>query len=145
MDVIAWRRTPDKLAGTHYLVGQVASGADWKDKTVKAYREQFHSFWFSEPPAATCNDAMFMPFPLEPEEANDGTPYEEVLDGHMKFLMLKFGNVFYRSRLARSLADGLRLVARGERKIQRVRDLDDVAEWVAAYRKRLKAAAEKAA
>jgi hypothetical protein len=145
VDVIAWRRTADRLAGTQYLVAQVASGADWKDKSVKAEREQFHLFWFSEPPAAQCNDAMFMPFALEPEETNDGTPYADVLDGHMKFVMLKFGTLFYRDRVARSLADGLRCFARGERQIERVADLDRVMEWVAAYQKRLKAAAQKAA
>lgn len=145
VDVIAWRRTPDNLAGTHYLVGQVASGADWKDKSVKSERKQFHGFWFSESPVAQCNDAMFMPFGLAPDEASDGVPYEEVLDGYMKYLMLRYGNVFYRNRVTRSLAEGLRLVARGERKIERVADLDEVVQWVAAYQKRLKAAAQKAA
>lgn len=144
VDVIAWRRTPDRLAGTVYLVAQVASGADWKDKSVKADRKQFHSFWFIEAPSSACTDAMFMPFGLEPDEA-DGMAYDEVLDGHMKYLVLKYGHLFYRSRVARSLADGLRLAGKGQKQIARVADLDAVVEWVVAYQKRLKAAAVKAA
>src|ERR1019366_5995565 len=32
IDVISWRRTHDGLPGTLYLLGQVASGHNWKDK-----------------------------------------------------------------------------------------------------------------
>lgn len=140
VDVIAWRRTADKLPGTHYLVAQVASGADWKNKSVKPDREQFHSFWFKHPPASQATDAMFMPFGLEPEEADD-IAYDEVLTGYMQSVGHKYGVLFYRDRVARHLADGLRLVAKGERSIERVPDIEEIVSWVAKYQKRLRAAA----
>jgi hypothetical protein len=34
MDVIAWKPRRDGAAGTHYILGQVATGQNWKDKSV---------------------------------------------------------------------------------------------------------------
>ena len=42
IDVIAWNRAIDGLPCTLYLVAQVASGADWKGKSVIPDREHFH-------------------------------------------------------------------------------------------------------
>ena len=84
IDIIAWKRSIDNLPCTLYLVAQVASGADWKHKSVTADRIHFHKFWFTAEPASQPHDAMFMPFGLEPEDPEDGTPYEEVLKDHMQ-------------------------------------------------------------
>jgi hypothetical protein len=66
IDVIAWRPSIDGLPGTQYLLGQVASGADWVDKSVVADSKHFHKYWFESQPSCQHQDAMFMPFCLEP-------------------------------------------------------------------------------
>jgi hypothetical protein len=104
IDVIAWRRSIDNLPSTHYLIGQVASGNDWIDKSVKADREHFHDYWFVEKPGSQPEDAMFMPFGLEPENAQQEADYEKLLNDHMQSIAYRYGNLFYRDRIARSLS-----------------------------------------
>ena len=139
IDIIAWRRPIDNLPGTVYLIGQVASGADWKDKSVIPDREHFHSYWFEEKPASKADDAMFMPFGLEPEDPEDGTPYEDVLKDYMASAVYKYGTLFYRDRIARHVSDGLRLIAEGETHIERRTDIVKIVRWVENYTKKLRA------
>jgi hypothetical protein len=140
VDVIAWRRQHDRLPGTHYLIGQVASGDNWKGKSVKAIREHFHKFWFSEPPGSQPTDAIFIPFSLEPEIPNDSTPYHDVLKGYVTSLSYEFGDVFYRDRIARNFGEGLAIKRAGETHLQRCDDLPKIARWVKSYSKRLQTA-----
>lgn len=133
IDIIAWRRSVDNLPGTFYLVGQVASGSDWVDKSVVSDRKHFHNYWFTEQPGSQPHDAMFIPFGLEPEDPQDGTPYEDVLKDYVQSVCYKFGDLIYRDRIARHVADGLQLVAGGEQAIQRVDDLRQVVKWVKRY------------
>jgi hypothetical protein len=140
IDVIAWKRTRDTLPGTLYLVAQVASGADWKYKSVKADRKHFHDYWFTDKPASQPHDAMFMPFELEPEDPKNGTPYEEVLKDYMSSEGYRFGKLFYRDRIVEHVAKGLQLIAEGEADIERHEDLALVIRWVDEYRARLRAA-----
>lgn len=138
IDVIAWRRSKDGLPCTLYMIGQVASGADWKGKSVKSDRIHFHEYWFTQPPASQPLDAMFMPFGLEPPDPEDGTPYEEVLSDYMSSNGHRYGQLFYRDRIAHHVSLGLDIVNRGEKEIERVQDLSKVATWVNNYAKRLK-------
>jgi hypothetical protein len=140
IDIIAWRRSIDGLPCTLYLIGQVASGADWEDKSVIPDREHFHKYWFTKMPASTPHDAMFMPFGLEPEDPEDGTPYDEVLSDYMQSIGYRFGHLFYRDRIARHVADGVGAVAHGEPNIERHEDLPKVAKWVENYTQRLRTA-----
>lgn len=140
IDIIAWRRSIDNLPGTIYLIAQVASGADWEHKSVIPDREHFHKYWFEDVPGSQPQDAMFMPFGLEPEEPVDGTAYEEVLKDYMQNTGYRYGNLFYRDRIARHMADGVELIAAGEVHIQRGSDLAKVVKWVEGYTERLRAA-----
>lgn len=140
IDIIAWRRSIDNLAGTLYLIAQVASGADWKDKSVIADRQHFHKYWFDEEPASQPHDAMFIPFGLEPEDPEDGTPYEDVLRDHMQSVGYRYGTLFYRDRIAKHLADGLQCISDGEQNIERLPEIDKVVAWVCTYAGRLRAA-----
>lgn len=140
IDIIAWKRSVDDLPCTIYLVGQVASGKDWEDKSVITDRLHFHKYWFSTQPGSQPHDAMFMPFELEPEDPEDGTPYEEVLKDHMQSIGYAFGTLFYRDRVVKHLAKGLQLIAEGELLIERHDELTKVIKWVEGYTKRLKAA-----
>jgi len=141
IDVIAWRRSIDNLPCTMYLIGQVASGKNWMGKSVITDRKHFHKYWFEDQPASQPTDAMFVPLGLEPEDSEDGTPYDEVLKDHMQSVGYEFGMLFYRDRLTRHLARGLQLVQNGELQIERVPDLAKVVTWVAAYAETLQAAA----
>src|SRR5262249_52379682 len=58
VDIIAWRPSRDNLPGTHYLLGQVASGENWVDKSVAADSEMFHKYWFYPQPATPHQNAM---------------------------------------------------------------------------------------
>lgn len=140
IDIIAWRRSMDNLPCTLYLIGQVASGADWENKSVVPDRMHFHQYWFIDVPGSQPQDAMFMPFGLEPDDPKDGTPYEEVLKDYMQSIGYRYGNLFYRDRIAKYLADGLRLVAEGESDIERHKDLPKIVIWVNNYAARLRAA-----
>ncbi len=140
IDVIAWRRQPDKLPGTHYLIGQVASGLNWEGKSVTTDRKHFHDFWFERKPGSHAIDAMFIPFNLEPELPDDSTPYHEVLNDYCASLNYKYGNVFYRDRVARNFAEGLHVVEAGETYFERHKELPKITRWVDNYSKRLQTA-----
>ena len=83
---------------------------------------------------------MFIPFGLEPENAQQEADYEKLLNDYMASIAYRYGNLFYRDRIARHLAQGLQLIAAGERHIERGADLGQVAEWVEEYTERLRAA-----
>jgi hypothetical protein len=92
-----------------------------------------------EHPASQPEDAMFMPFGLEPENEKQEEDYEALLKDYMQNIGYKFGNVFYRDRIARHVAHGLQLIAGGEHRIERHTELTEVEQWVEAYAARLRA------
>jgi hypothetical protein len=140
IDIIAWRRSIDQLPSMHYLIGQVASGNNWVDKSVKADREHFHRYWFVELPCSQPEDAMFIPFSLEPDNDTAEVDYDELLRDHMQHVAYRFGNLFYRDRIARHAGEGLELIVGGEKDIQRAGDLAAVKTWVEKYMKKLRSA-----
>ena len=140
IDIIAWKRSIDSLPCTLYVIAQVASGKDWVEKSVVTDRKHFHQYWFAEEPASQAHDAMFIPFGLEPEDPEDGTPYEEVLKDYMQSVGYRYGTLFYRDRIAKHLSEGLQLAAAGEQQIERVPDVVKIVEWVERYTERLRAA-----
>lgn len=139
IDVIAWRSPIDGLPGTQYLLGQVASGGDWMHKSVVTDSKHFHKYWFEHQPACQHQDAMFMPFCLEPPEAAQGFSYEDLLKDHMQSLSYRHGNVFYRYKVARYVVEGLRIHREGHHAIERTSDLPKIVKWVRVYSKRLRA------
>ncbi len=83
---------------------------------------------------------MFIPFGLEPEDPEDGTPYDDVLKDYMQSVGYEFGTLFYRDRIAKHLAKGLQLVAAGQQNIERVGDIGKIVKWVETYTEKLRAA-----
>jgi len=92
VDVIAWSSTPDGCAGKNYMLGQVASGANWKDKSIRGEIDLFHHTWFTHTPVSTARPAMFIPFCID---VGAGETLNDVID----FYTRKFGDVYYRYRL----------------------------------------------
>ena len=140
IDIVAWRRAADQLPGTFYMIAQVASGADWDQKSVMPDRRHFHSYWFLRQPGSPVIDAMFMPFDLEPNSRDESTPYETVLVDYMQSITTKFGLLFYRHRLTRYFSDGLRLINEGEVNIEGHLEAMGVTRWVDKHLRRLRTA-----
>lgn len=115
VDVIAWRPSADGLHGRLYLLGQVASGADWRDKSIKTAIPAFHGDFFDEAPESPCIPAMFIPFcPYEyMPPVNPRLSPEENFLGYFRRLTRDFGIVIYRYRLVRHAVDGLVLHQQG--------------------------------
>ena len=99
VDVIAWRDLPDRMPGKLYLLGQVASGDKWKEKSVVDRVEQFHD-WFIERPATHWLPSMFIPFTLHRDLSDDPeTAFEEVLASRFLREEARYGIVFDRLRV----------------------------------------------
>jgi len=141
IDIIAWRPSPDGLPGTHYLLGQVASGHNWTEKSILADSVSFHDYWFERRPATQHQDAMFMPFCLEAKGHDDSATAQEILVDHMQRLTKKFGIIIYRYRLARHAAEGLRIHQNGTHEVQRADEVHKIVAWVREYSDSLRAAA----
>lgn len=124
IDIIAWRHRADSAPGKLYVIGQVATGANWLNKSVVEYIEPFHKSWFSIIPSSSSSPAMFIPFciPL----VGDATLTEQ-----LHILTQRYGQVYYRY-LIPSLADEGYILAHKNRKlkIDRTEDLEHIADWV---------------
>jgi hypothetical protein len=66
--------------------------------------------------------------------------YEALLRDYMSSVGYRYGNLFYRDRIAEHVAIDLQLIANGEQHIQRRDDLAEVTKWVEEYTLRLRAA-----
>lgn len=142
IDVIAWAQTPDGLPGGQYLLGQVASGNDWKQKSVITFIDMFHQFWFSRQPASPTTPAMFIPFCFVPNGVGDPELSQEGAVATMQRHTTQFGVLFYRYRVPHYAAKGI--AASGQHTVERINDLPRVSDWVQQYSNQLRAAAAKA-
>jgi hypothetical protein len=142
IDIIAWRPSPDGLPGTIYLLGQVASGKDWRGKTVIAYITMFHQYWFHRQPAAQPQAAMFIPFCLDPKGTEDAALAQEIAVDNMQRLTMQFGVLVYRYRMPHYAAIGLQGQTQHGHFIERADELPRVEQWVQAYAERLRTANE---
>ena len=104
IDVIAWKRRLDGYAGKPIIIGQVASGANWRDKSVKEYIERLIKNWFSRQPSTECTPAIFIPFPIRPE---DGVTVGE----QVRYWSAQFGHIYYRDVIPTYAANGVTLSA----------------------------------
>ena len=133
IDVIAWQPSADGLPGTtNYLLGQAASGKDWRGKSVVTYITAFHQFWFSRQPASLPHPAMFMPFCIESKGGDDAALTQENLAGLMQKLTAQFGLIVYRYRMAHYAARGLQGREDDGHLVERADDLPQVEQWVQA-------------
>ena len=143
IDIIAWRPAPDGLPGTQYLLGQVASGKDWSDKSVVSDVARFHQYWFHRQPASPHQPAMFIPFCLEPMSNDDTVPLLAVAVDYMQRLTSKFGVVIYRNRMPHFTTRGIRFHQATGGPVERIDELPLVAHWVQNYSQILRMAVAK--
>jgi len=64
LDVVAWRRFPDRRAGQLIGFGQCATGKNWKDKLTELNAVGFCKSWLRDSPAVDPLTLFFVPFRL---------------------------------------------------------------------------------
>lgn len=131
IDVIAWRDHPDGMPGKIYLLGQCASGQNWRSKSVVEYIEPFHGSWFTESPANFYLPAMFIPFTFhcDLDEERKG-PFLEAVKYSYWHHERRFGIIFDRLRIAhfaQSCVEGARAV-----RVDGADRLEAIRTWVQA-------------
>lgn len=105
IDVIAWASRPDGGPGQPYIIGQVATGANWQEKSVKQYIDPLNDNWFAQKPRSVPQAAMFIPFCIVPRTR--GVSLREQLE----FYTPLFGNIYYRAVLPLYAERGLQNAA----------------------------------
>lgn len=101
IDVIAWKDFPDKLPGKLYLLGQCASGRNWRDKSVTQYIKSFHGNWFIGHPPSDPIKAMFIPFTFHHElQDKEDVDFPTLLKSSLLYETFTFGVIHDRLRIA---------------------------------------------
>lgn len=129
IDIIAWRDYPDKMPGKLYLLGQCASGLNWRSKTVRQYVPQFHGLWFTSQPPSIPITAMFIPFTVHHElTSREDTDFLELLRNLITYETFRFGLIQDRLRISYFAEVGGGLPDRAE--IDLRDEIDQVKTWV---------------
>lgn len=129
IDIIAWRDHPDKMPGKIYLLGQCASGINWRSKTVKQYIPQFNGLWFTSQPPSIPITAMFIPFTVHHElVSSEDTDFLELLRNLITSETFRFGLVQDRLRISYFAEVGSGLPNRAE--IDLCDEIKQVKSWV---------------
>jgi hypothetical protein len=120
IDVISFWPERDGLPGHGYLVGQVASGNNWRNKSVRPALNRFTRLWFKVQPAADGHPAIFIPFSVSDESMSRDTSY--------------FGYVAHRSRLPQLAGLAPTLSQEGVAPIERLDEIGRIYDWLAQHR-----------
>lgn len=129
IDVIAWANSLDSAPGRYYLLGQVASGKNWREKSIRGEITPFHDTWFKLPPPSTPTPAMFIPFCIEKEK-------EATLEQTLAHLTRRYGDLYYRYRLPKHAEDGFSLASNDQKeeyRIDRVDEIDRIKNYVESF------------
>ena len=119
VDVFAWREQKDGLPGFLLVAAQVATGRNWKDKSIKSHVSRvFCARWFDRTPATEILAYHVVPFARADEVFRDD--------------VLVLGNVLHRLRVPRRVAEAHHLV-QGGMEVEAYDQLAAAAEWVMAY------------
>ena len=92
IDIVAWTSMNDDLPGKLFLLGQVATGKNWKDKSILSAIQYVFDTYFSRSPVSEPIGAMFIPFCIDKQY--EGSRHEVLQD-----LTSRFGIIYYRLRL----------------------------------------------
>ena len=99
IDVIAWREFRDRRPGKLVMLGQVASGQDWRSKSVKNDTYRFFA-WFSKRPTEHFIPSIFIPFPQHHEcSPRDDTVFNDTAEAEAWLREQSLGLVIDRLRI----------------------------------------------
>ena len=125
VDIFSWKVQRDGLPGFLLAAAQVATGSDWKDKSIKHHVDKvFGPRWFSPIPVTEMVAYHVIPFARPEEKFRDD--------------VLVLGNVLHRLRVPYRVAEAVDLVASGV-SVEGFDLLRGVAEWVKSYVERARA------
>ena len=100
VDIFACRERIDGLPGFVFAAAQVATGQNWKAKSLKSHIiDAFPNRWFEEHPAT-----KMIPYHVVPFARKDDLLRDDVL---------VVGNIMHRTRVARRVAESVALVSQG--------------------------------
>ena len=126
VDIFAWRKQSDGLPGFLLVAAQVATGRDWKDKSIKSHIDGvFQSRWFRLSPATKMVAYHVIPFARPDVDFRDD--------------VLTLGNVLHRLRVPRRVAEAAGLVQSGVA-IEAFEQLSNARAWIRSYLETAKAA-----
>lgn len=111
VDVLAWREPRDGLPGFLLIVAQVATGGNWKSKSIKGQLEVFRERWFRDAPVSGMIPYHVIPFARPDDEFRDD--------------VLVVGNLLHRLRVPRRVADAAALVEKGHVRVEAFEKLDE--------------------
>lgn len=121
IDVVAARPHDDRMPGFQLAMAQVATGANWKDKSVRTMVDNaFFEFWFSRPPASQRTAYHIIPFILSKQDS-----YWETL---------RLGHIMSRLRLCQLAHLAEALIANNEITSEGTDAFGHFSEWVEQYR-----------
>lgn len=130
IDVIAWRDLPDRMSGKLLLLGQTASGSNWRSKSVVEHISQLDA-WFTEVPAKYNTPAMFIPFPCQHDlEESKRDSFAVALKRRFWYEERQFGIVFDRIRIPYLAHLCLAFPGETRQHVESVDRYHDVSEWV---------------
>jgi hypothetical protein len=124
IDIIAFGQRADDAAGKFYMLGQVASGNNWPDKSILGMIDPYHKQWFDVVPSSPVVAAMFIPHCIT---LLSGASLNEQLS----VLTIKFGQVYYRYVLPKLAHTGFELQKSNPSiKIELIEDYPSIKSWV---------------
>ena len=126
VDVFAWREQRDGLPGFLLVAAQVATGKNWKDKSIKSHvAHVFATRWFEPAPVTEMVVYHVVPFARPDNKFRDD--------------VLVLGNVLHRLRVPCRVTEAAGLAQNGM-VIEAFDQLDAAAEWLRLYVTRSRAA-----
>ena len=125
VDVFAWREQRDGLPGFLLVAAQVATGKNWKEKTIRSHIDRvFATRWFERAPATEMVAYHVVPFARPDDKFRDD--------------VLVLGNVLHRLRVPRRVAEAADL-ARSGVAIEAFDQLKAATQWIESYVTRMRA------
>ena len=120
IDVFAIRDHSDGLPGYLLAAAQVATGANWKAKSVVAHVNRvFYARWFLPQPVTKAVAYHVIPFARKKEDFQDD--------------VLVVGNLLHRTRVPRRVSEAIQLSRDGVA-IEAIERLENALAWVTDYR-----------
>lgn len=122
LDVVSWRRFRDAQYGSLIVYGQVASGTNWTDKSMRSHIVGKFLDHFLDAPSQEYMTSIFIPFVAhEEDQPQKNVPFRKVLTDCARSRERDFGLVLDRLRICELLA-----TSRSEHVVHNGSSLEDV-------------------